>query len=379
MPRKAKSEDTGIKEEIEASLTQGAGVTKAKKSTSSSATRGVAWISSGSDLMDIVVGGGRGYGYETGLVVLFESDSGHGKSFMGHEAIAAGYHRYKEKCKWLYLDVESGATFDSKALYGVEIMPPNVEDRSRPETIEDCLNEIVLFGDKVKEGEFGIVVVDSIDGLLSEDTKKRINDRASAYSKEKEFDKGSYGMAKAKFLSQEFFPTINALAERKNLLIILMAQYREAQGQYGPKKVLSNGKALPYYPHIRLKFLKKEEIEIKGRPIGAVLEVTTVKMKGPRPFRHCYIVLHYTRGVDNILTSIDYLYDLRTAERGELKKSAEEKPLKFEEVELPRLELARHIETNNLESKLKRMVLDKWEDEEDAAMKQLEGRKAKYA
>jgi RecA/RadA recombinase len=378
LPRKAKSDDTEIKEEIAAVVMQEGEGSKATKRTTSTKGRGAYWISSGSDLMDEVVGGGRGLGYETGLVVVFESDSGHGKSFAGHEVVAAAYHKYKEKCKWLYLDVESGATFDSKALYGFEIMPPNVEDRSRPQTIEDCLNEIVLFGNKIKDKEFGVVIIDSIDGLMAEEMQDRVQNRATAYSKEKEFDKGSYGMQKAKFLSQEFFPTVNALAEKKNLLIIIMAQYREAQGQYGAKKVLSNGKAMPYYPHIRVKFLKKNEIEIKGRPIGAVLQVETTKMKGPRPYRHCYVVLHYTRGIDNVLTNIDYLYDLRTADRGDLKKGAEEKALPFEEVSLPRLELAKYIEQNNLEGRLSRKVLDMWEDEEEQAMKQLEGRKARY-
>lgn len=378
MPKKVKSDDTEIKEEIAETIMQVEGEKKGKKTSTTTKGRGAFWISSGSDLMDEVVGGGRGLGYESGLVVVFESDSGHGKSFAGHEVIASAYHKYKEKCEWLYLDVESGATFDSKALYGVEIMPPNVEDRIRPQTIEDCLNEIVIFGNKVKDGNFGIVIIDSINGLLAEDTQQRVQNRATAYSKEKEFKEGSYGMQKAKFLSQEFFPTINALAEKKNLLIIIMAQYREAQGQYGARKVLSDGKALPYYPHIRVKFLKKEEIEIKGRPIGAVLQVETTKMKGPRPFRHCLVVLHYTRGIDNTLTNIDYLYDLRTAERGELKKGAEDKALTFEDVALTRLELAKHIEANNLEGKLKRMVLDRWEDEEEQAMKQLEGRKARY-
>jgi hypothetical protein len=83
--------------------------------------------------------------------------------------------------------------------------------------------------------------------------------------------------------------------------------------------------------------------------------------------------------VDNIETSIDYLYDLRTAKECDFKKGFEEKLLKFEDVELNRHDLIRHIEQGRLESKLKRMVLDKWEDEEEAAMKPLEGRKSRYA
>jgi RecA/RadA recombinase len=382
LPRKAKSSDTSDSEGIESALLeQGEETSSGRRRSRSTETkgRGAFWVSSGSDLMDIVVGGGRGYGYETGLVVVLESDSGHGKSFAGHEIIAAAYHKHKDKCKWQYQDVESGCTFDSKTLYGVEIMPPRVEDRVRPQTVEDCLNEIVIFGEKIKEDEFGIIVVDSIDGLLSTDTKERVDKRANLYAKGKDLDEGSYGMQKAKFLSQEFFPTINALAERKNLLIIIMAQYREAAGQYGAKKVLSNGKALPYYPHIRVKFLKKEEIEIKGRAIGAVIQAETVKMKGPAPFRKCNVVLHYSRGIDNTTTNIDYLYDLRTAERAELKKSASEQMLAWDDKEMNRLDLIRYIEDNNQDVMLTKAVHEKWEAEEAEAAKQLEGRKSRYA
>ena len=379
MPRKAKSDDTGTREEIEASLTQGAGRTKAKKGTSSSATRGVAWISSGSDLMDEVVGGGRGLGYETGMSVLFEAMSSAGKSFLAHEVIASAYHKYKEKCKWLYLDVESGCTFDSKQLYGVEIMPVNVEDRKRPETIEDCFSEIMLFGETIKEGEIGIAVVDSIDGLLSEETETAADERVKNYKKGSDKNDGLRGQQKALFLSRIFWPKINSMIEKKNILLIVVSQYRQAAGQYGPRNTISNGEAIKFYVHARVKFRKVNEIEVSGRPIGAVVEVSTVKLKGPRPYRSCPFILYYSRGVDNIETSIDYLYDLRTAKECDFKKGSEEKLLKFEDVELNRHDLIRHIEQGKLESKLKRMVLDKWEDEEDAAMKPLEGRKSRYA
>lgn len=380
MPRKAVSSDISTNEDQNAPAKKGLeGESPLGENTSNSTKgRGEFWISSGSDLMDIIVGGGRGYGFETGLVCLFESDSGSGKTFVGHEVIASAYHEYKNKCEWLYLDCESGSTIDSKQLYGFEVMPPNVEDRIRPKTVEECLNEIIIFGNKKKKNNFGIIIVDSIDGLLSEDTQNRVEKRASLYSKGKEYDEGSYGMAKAKFLSQEFFPTINALAEEKNILIIIMAQYREAQGQYGSKKVLSNGKALPYYPHIRVKFVKKEEIEIKGRTIGAVIQAETTKMKGPRPFRSCYVVLHYSRGIDNTATNIDYLYDLRTVERGELKKSAIEGTLTWDDQELTRSDLIRYVERNNLEKELSKRVHAKWEEEEAKAMKELEGRKNRY-
>lgn len=376
MPRKAKSNEDSTSEEIEATILKGGGSRGQKPSDTA---RGAFWVNSGSDLMDLVVGGGRGLGYETGMSVLFEASSSAGKSFLAHEVIASAYHKYKEKCKWLYLDVESGCTFDSKALYGIEIMPANVGDRKRPTTLEDCHAEIMNFGETVKSGEFGIVVVDSLDGLMSEDTEERVSERARLYAKGKEYDKGSFGMQKAKYLSQEFFPSVNAMVEKKNILLILVSQYRESAGQYGPRNVISGGKALTFYTHARVKFQKKEEIEIKGRTLGAVISVETVKMKGPRPYRNCLITIFYTRGIDNVTSNVDYLYDLRTAERGELKKNAEEKELKWKDQVLTREALIRYIEEHNEEEELSAAVREKWEAEEIQAAKMLEGRKTRYA
>jgi RecA/RadA recombinase len=383
LPKKAQSENTTTNEEnnvLEEKTGQGVdSLVSSNSDTKKEKGRGAYWISSGSDLMDEVVGGGRGSGYETGMSILFEANSSAGKSFLAHEVIASAYHRYKDKCKWLYLDCESGCTFDSKALYGVEIMPPNVSERKRPSTIEDCFAEIKLFGESKKDDEFGIVVIDSIDGLTSEDTETRSEERVKQYSKGKDFDKGSYGMAKAKFLSQEFFPLLNEMVERKNILLIIVAQYRQAAGQYGPKTTISNGDAIKFYPHARVKFTKKEEIEVKGRSVGAVIEVQTIKMKGPRPYRSCYITMHYTRGIDNVTTNIDYLYDLRTAERGELKKAAETNLLDWDGNMLTRQQLIRYIEDNNLERELRKRVSLRWEEEEAIAGKLLEGRKNRYA
>lgn len=377
LPKKAQSENMSTSEEVEKKEKQEDHL--GEKSSDVTKGRGAFWISSGSDLMDLVVGGGRGLGYETGMSVLFEAQSSAGKSFLAHEIVASAYHKYKSKANWMYLDCESGCTFDSKALYGVEIMPPNVEDRKRPKTIEAAFSEIMLFGEAIKKDEFGIVIVDSLDGLVSEAAEERASKRVLAYSKGKEFDEASYGMEKAKYLSQEFWPNVNEMCERKNVLLIVVSQYRQAQGQYGSVNKISNGEANKFYSHARVKFVKKEELEVKGRSIGAIVDAGTIKMKGPWPYRNCYIVMHYSRGIDNTATNIDYLYDLRTAERGELKKRASEQLLTWDDKELSRSDLINYIEDNNLEKKLSERVREKWYNDEEVAVEGLKGRKSRYA
>lgn len=47
--------------------------------------------------------------------------------------------------------------------------------------------------------------------------------------------------------------------------------------------------------------------------VGVVVKAKTTKSKTPRPFRECFFSFLYDYGLDNIGTSIDYLFDLRTA------------------------------------------------------------------
>jgi hypothetical protein len=256
----------------------------------------------------------------------------------------------------------------------VEVMPPKVEDRKRPETIEDCFSEIMLFSETVKKGEFGVVVVDSIDGLLSEEVEAAAEERVANYKKGKTDNDGLRGQQKALFLSRIFFPKLNSMVEKKSILLIIISQYRQGSGQYGPKQVISNGEAIKFYTHSRVKINKKEENEVNGRSIGTTVGVETIKMKGPWPYRSCYVSLHY-----NTASNIDYLYDLRTAERGELKKKVADSLLKWDDQEMNRYDLIRYIESNNLERDLRKRVRDKWDDEEAKAAKELEGRKSRYA
>lgn len=346
-----------------------------------SSQRGAVWISSGSDLVDLVVGGGRGYGYESGMVINIPGPSGGSKTFQACEIVANAYHRYKEKLKWVYDDCESGFTFDTKALYGFEIMPFKPEDRTRSKTIQDAFGNIMTFLDSIKPEEFGIYVLDSLDGLVSDEIEDQVEDRLEAHKKGKTYDKGSYQGEKPKFLSSVFLPKIAERAETKNCLIIITSQLRDnvGGGMYAPKDRVSNGRALLFYCHARIWVKEMERIERGNRVIGSVVHVTTKKVKGPRPFRECMMLLYFQYGVDNIGTNVDYLYELRSMKTGELLSAASKELLWDGVASANRDALIRYIEENNLERELTARVVNKWEDEEKEASKIIEGRKARFS
>lgn len=276
----------------------------------------------GSDLIDLVVGGGEGKGYPGGRIINLVGDKSSGKTFIACEIIASAYHKYKDNFKWVYDDSESGFTFNTKNLYGFEIMPIEKKDRTRSKTVEDLYGNCRKFFESLKSDEFGIYVVDSLDGLTSTEMEKRGDKRFNAFKQGKEFKEGSYQMQKAKFLSQEFFPPMADLIEIKNGLLIVISQTRDKIDAMFKSQTRAGGKAMDFYCHTVLWLSTFYKIKKKDRPIGTVVKAHAKKSKTPRPFRSCTFILLFDYGLDNIGSNLDYLFDLR-GENGLLKKNAQ--------------------------------------------------------
>ena len=390
-------------------------------------------FSTGCDLLDMVTGGDKGvYGFPAGRFVNVVGDRSSGKTFCANEIIASAYHKYpRDKFRWVYDDCERGYSFDTQSMYGFDILPQDPEDIIASTTVEEAFCHISDFADSLKEDQFGIYVLDSLDGLTSEEQNAQADDRLKAFHNGKDYDKGSYGMGKPKYLSREFFPQLCSKIQDKNILVIIISQVRENIDMFSFEKFTrSGGKALDFYAHMVVWLATTKKIVKKDRSIGVVVKAKVTKGKVPRPFRECFFTLIYDYGLDNIGTSIDYLYDLRTPQ-GELsskakairwgdgqeklgvvalKKWLNEENLmdiyldskyssgnvnvddvtewatskkeylqKFQErfgMTMSRDELIQFIEDNNLQEELRQKVEEKWEALEDDIKS---NRKKKYA
>ena len=288
--------------------------------------KNIVYFSTGSKLVDMVVGGAKDvYGFPSGKFVNIVGDRSSGKTFLSNEIIASAYHRYgNKKFKWAYDDCESGYSFDTEAMSGFDIMGNNPPHST---TVEEAFCNIKNFTDSIKDGQFGVYVLDSLDGLTSKEQDDRADERVKAFNKGKEFDKGSYGMGKAKYLSQEFFPQLCSIIQNKNVLVIIVSQVRDNVDMFSFEKYSrAGGKAMDFYAHTVLwlatkKKIVKKDSQGKERVVGVVCEAKTSKSKTPRPFRSCFFELVYDYGLDDIGSCVDYLYDLRT-EKGELNADA---------------------------------------------------------
>lgn len=318
-------------------------------------------------------------GYEAGQLINLVSESQGGKTALCNEAIANAKHQFGDKFKWVYDGTtESGNTFNAEQLYGFDIIPK--EGAVNSPTIQDAFCNIMLFLKKLKDDEFGIYVLDSIDALYSDEIADQSEERMNAFEKGKELDKGSYQQQKAKFLSSEFLPQVAEMAEKKNCLIILVSQLRDnvGGGLYAPKDKIAGGRALLFYCSSRIWLKTKADIEKAGRQIGTVVHATTKKARGPKPYREGMYLFYYEYGIDDIGGNLDYLYDLRTPDKGELKKS-EAKAIEWDGEEYTRNSLIAHIEENRLEGELRQRTIQKWNDEEAEASKEISGRKRRFA
>ena len=386
------------------------------------------FFQTGCRLFDMVIGGNKGvHGVPSGRFINLVGDKSAGKTFLSNEFIANAYHNFdKKKFRWVYDDCESGYSFDTQSLYGFDIMP---EEPIHSTTVEEAFYNITKFAEKLKDDQFGIYVLDSLDGLTSEEQDKRAEERIKSIENDKEM-KGTYGMGKAKYLSQEFFPQLCSAIEKKNILVIIISQIRDNVDMFSFEKyVRAGGKALDFYAHSVIWLATAKKIEKSDTPVGVVVKAKTTKSKTPRPFRECFFSFLYDYGLDGIGTGVDYLFDLRTP-KGELNTKAkaiqwngngdfDKETLKeflieyelFEKFEdsryadadgtdaenmfafiqskkdykskfqekfgetMTRDELIAYIEENNLEDELNKRVEEKWEAFEDSIKS---NRKKKY-
>lgn len=311
--------------------------------------------SSGSTLLDLILGGG----FPFGKVVNFVGDRSTGKTILASEVIFAARKVYGDKLKWRYNDSERGYTFDSTYLYGFPIID---ENKPPSDNIEDFDTDINHELDILEDDEFLIYVQDSLDALSSRAEIERAQERRRLLLTKPDSPKlktGTYGLEKQKLLG-EFFRTTVGKIERKNCLIIIISQVRDNIGAtFGKKYVRTGGKALDFYAStiLVLAEVQKHEVTCQGtkETIGVTIKAKTDKNKIARPFKTAYIDIVFDIGIDDITANIEYLYDLKT----DAGKSRAARIEWDEKTYLPK-KLVEHIENNNLECLLKQKVQDKY-------------------
>jgi RecA/RadA recombinase len=318
------------------------------------------YLSSGSTLLNLAASG-RTYGFFVkGHYYFFVGDSTSGKTFLVLTCLA-------EACQSEDFDgydlvyngtTERGAMMNIRKFFGKRL-----EKRLKTvysDTIEHMYYDL---DDRLERGKPLIYIVDSMDGLNSEDDTEKFKQRKEAHRKGKQIA-GSYGDGKAKKNSQDLRKMLTRLFNSGSILIVI-GQTRDNLGFGHSKKTRAGGRALKFYAALEMwssiyKRIKKY-YRGKDREQGIIAQVELKKNRLSGKDRTVNVHIYHSYGIDDIGSMVDYLLE---------EKHWRGKKGKIDAFDLEykgyREGLIKHIEEENLERELKAIVKRTWEEIEDA-------------
>lgn len=307
---------------------------------------------------------------------LIVGDSASGKTWLSLTAFAEACRdeRFSEY-RLIYDNVENGALMDWDKYFGTAVRnrveAPRVVDGENvySETVEQFYYHV---DDATKEGRPFVYVLDSMDGLTSDQSADKFEDDKKADRQGKDTS-GSYGDGKAKVNSQHLRQVVSDLKKTGSILIVL-AQTRDNL-KFGPtQKTYSGGRALKFYATVELwtdvvKKLTKTHKNTKLQ-VGTVTRVRTKKNRISGKDRSASVPIYLDLGLDDVGSCIDFMLECKCwSQRGRTITAPE-----FEFTGT-RDKLIEHIESNDLEDKLSTIVGGMWREIESACTTQ---RKKRY-
>lgn len=287
-------------------------------------------------------------------------------TFVAWHMIAANHYFWKAQgvpFKWMYDDTEYGSTLDVDTIYGLDDYEDHIINSA---TIEEAHSNMNKFIASLQPGERGIYILDSLDPLKTESDVGAVEKDLEKMADGKAVNRGSYDMAKQKYLSSRLFPQVVPLYNEKHAILIILSQVRYNVSGMGAKFTIGGGKAADHNFNARVMLSKTKPIQttIKGETvdIGAGVKAKLMKNKTPRPMRECQFDLYFTRGIDDVGACIDYLYDLKT-------DTGLSRPgnIEWDGEKYTKDKLVNYIYENKLVKELRKRTIDKWEEKEAIA------------
>jgi len=244
--------------------------------------------------------------FRTGKMVNLIGDSHTGKTLLAFTIFAecALLERF-DNYRFIFDDVEAANEFNLEYLFGKDCAD-RIEQDVRSKTIEDYNDNIARYLD---EGTPFIHVLDSFDGMTSEEALKKDKDNRKAREKGNETT-GDYGDGKPKIFSRFCSQRIQDLNDNGSVLIII-SQTRDNIG-FGARftpKTRSGGKALKFYAFHEI-WLACQKKEKKGkRTIVTNVQAKITKNKLIGNHGEVYFPILNDYGVDNLKSCIHFLVD----------------------------------------------------------------------
>jgi recombination protein RecA len=301
-------------------------------------------ISSGSTLFDLAISGGRtrGGGIPGGILVEVFGPSGSGKTVFLSE-VAGGVQR--EGGEIMFHDPEARLNPTFAKLFGMELQE---KDHHKPDKVPEVFSAVRKWEPENMKVINGIFA----DSLAALSTTTEMDNE----------DGDKMGMRRAKEFSEELRKTCRII-KQNNYLMVCSNQIRQNldAGPYGQKYVTPGGESIGFYSSLRLRFAKPEKIKLKrkiagkeeSRVIGVEVLAEVYKSSIWKPFHTAPITILFDYGIDDIRQNLQFMKEKTGSsvyifENSTLSKSLEES--------------IQIIEQDGLEQRLKKEVIDLWEE-----------------
>lgn len=252
---------------------------------------GLNFVHTGCTVLDLVMGNG----WPLGRVVNVVGDQSSGKTLLAIEAMVSFAKKYP-KGKICYH--ESEAAFSESYASALGLPLDRIDFCDSEGTVEGFYRDVDKFLKKLGD-QPGLYILDSLDALSDESELKR------------DLSEGSYGVGKAKQISQ-LFRRLAGKIEDSQVCLVIISQTRDRIGvSFGRKYSRSGGRALDFYASVVVYLAHIKEISrtIRGvkRSFGVEIKARCTKNKIGLPFRSCTFPIVFGYGVEDVTAGLDWL------------------------------------------------------------------------
>jgi recombination protein RecA len=148
----------------------------------------------------------------------------------------------------------------------------------------------------ISTGEVDLVIIDSDSSLIP----KAVLDG----------EVGDHAIGKKARLNSSAYPKIKSLADKNNVCVVVVSQYREKIGvMFGDPKTTQGGHALKFYSDVRIE-VSKTLAKDGDLTYGNVTKVKAIKNKMSPPYRLSDFEIVYGEGIDKFKELLDIADEL---------------------------------------------------------------------
>ncbi len=307
----------------------------------------LSFVPTGSTVLDLVLGGG----WARGRVANIVGDKSAGKTLLAIEG-CANFARLPKHGPMRYIEAEAAFDIPYARSMGLpkDVDMINADDEANKiDTVEKMNADL---SEWLAANKNGLYILDSLDAL------------SDAGEAEREIGTATYGVGKAKAMSEMFRRCISGLRDA-NATMFIISQIRDKIGvTFGETKTRSGGRALDFYSSqiVWLTEIEKLKRTVMGadRIVGVNVLARNKKNKVGKPFRQAEFSILFGYGIDDEASMLNWLKDNKA--EGLLDKKADE----YKKQIAAMREAKDRSELNKIHNYLSDIVRSRWAEIEAA-------------